>query len=213
MSTPLMTWIADVLVAPDGFFSTPSKAFLLFFGIAVLVFAMARFGRRRRLDRMAASAGARLAGARGAGAPGVQTSARAEDSQQALIRLRETTQELEARLDTRVRLAQRVIAEADRAVERLENLIKLTSATSTSTLPVSSAVVDAVPLFAEQVADPTRAAAGPYSSDEVDSTHQEVARLTDEGHDSSRIAEIIGKPVGEVRLIQALNHSKKHTRA
>ena len=99
------------------------------------------------------------------------------------VQMHETARELSAQLDSKMRVLQVLIAEADRAAARLE-----AAAQPASTDP-----------------QPTTQAEGLKSARR---RQEEIYTLADYGHDAAEIARRIGSPVGEVELILGLREKE-----
>ena len=111
------------------------------------------------------------------------------------VQMHETARELSAQLDSKMRVLQVLIAEADRAAARLE-----AAAQPAPTLP---SVGGKCPL--PNGREPTTQAEGLKSARR---RQEEIYTLADYGHDAAEIARRIGSPVGEVELILGLREKE-----
>jgi hypothetical protein len=107
------------------------------------------------------------------------------------VQMHETARELSAQLDSKMRVLQVLIAEADRAAARLE---------AAEGKPPDAA---GQPTGADP--QPTTQAEGLKSTRR---RQEEIYALADYGHDAAEIARRTGSPVGEVELILGLREKK-----
>ena len=101
-----------------------------------------------------------------------------------MVELQEFGREIEGRLETRVRHLTRLIAEADKAIERLNAAV--TVSREKSGRPAT-----------EESSDPVRA---------------RIVALSREGQDPGDIAKAVGLPKGEVELVLGLELKNKADR-
>jgi hypothetical protein len=131
------------------------------------------------------------------------------------VEMHETARQLSAQLDAKLSLLQALIAEAERAAERLEDALDRAH----PTLPPGSQAESLRPA-AEQARNlPQGGAAAateshlsasddePPQATERARRREEIYRLADYGFDTAEIARRVGSPVGEVELILSLRDS------
>jgi hypothetical protein len=98
-----------------------------------------------------------------------------------LVELEKMARQMTAQLDTRAAKLELLIKEADARLQFLRD------ATAAATPPTASATPPSAPL-----------------PDPPDSRHGEVYTLAKQGHTARQIAQIMGRPYGEIELILAL---------
>ena len=130
-------------------------------------------------------------------------------------RMHETARQLSAQLDAKLSLLQSLIAEADRAAARLEDVLDRTRPTlppgsqAESLRPAAGHARDVRPEVEEVVADSEPATAAGESPPATDRARrrEEIYRLADYGFAAAEIAHRVGSPMGEVELILSLRDS------
>jgi len=164
---------------------------LALFGFAAILWTMIRAARRR-------------GGARSSTVPTlsprerlekIQTMTRRDTVQRYEADAQELTQRLAAQLDAKAAMLEELLAQADARIAQLTRLEQ-----EAPNLRVSDP-----PRVAH---DTPRSLHHPDQGDEpLDASHREVFRLADEGLDPSQIAQRLGQPIGQIRLILALRRA------
>ncbi|MEM7166303.1 MAG: hypothetical protein AAF581_12615 [Planctomycetota bacterium] len=96
------------------------RHFVAIFGILILIWVVFRIGSKRRQRRSSGEAAPDRATA---SADPVAVHRAGEDLSEVLVQLQEVSREVEARLDTRIRYARRLLDQADAVTERLETML------------------------------------------------------------------------------------------
>lgn len=202
---------------------TEPKHFVAIAGILVLIWAVFRFGSKKRRR---ASSGEAAPDQPVAVADPKAVHRAGEDLSEVLVQLQEVSREVEARLDTRIRYARRLLDEADAATERLQGMLDAVQgqaapgpATAVSTAaqaaaayqsPSSPPAVSAAGAGVESADD---SASSAESNDESVATvppvgvRPEVARISElsaQGKEAAEIARELKVPMGEVELVLGL---------
>lgn len=170
-------------------------------GVLILILTAFRIGRRRRLRRAHAQIAAATAPERDDEDRRVtRTTNPSHEMGEILVQLQEVGREIEGRLDTRVRYAQRLLGEAEDVLGRLDRLIReartLTAASEGS--PSSSTPTP-----------PPEPARFPFDEPVTRDPHEpRIAELAAQGRDAQSIANELDRPVGEVKLVLSLLRAK-----
>ncbi len=208
---------------------------LLLVGVLILLFTVFRMGRRRR-QRLVEGFGAEADSARATGREPWTTQrqpvdANPEELQKLIVDLQEIGREIEAKLETKIRYANQLFKEADRATSDLNGAIQRARSTLTELeqkLPrelddLFDLGEDQGPSQGAETADagePDRAE-DPSQTDaktqtdsvpadlEIPSEVSEVLELSRAGYDAESIAARTGQPVGEVRLVLSVESVRK----
>ncbi|MGE3166359.1 MAG: hypothetical protein AB7O52_15745 [Planctomycetota bacterium] len=179
------------------------QVFLAVLGILILIMTVFRFGRvrARRKLRAAESASAQPA------PTAAEAKRAADDLQQVLLQIHDVAREIEARLDTRIRFAKRLIEEAESKLDELA--ARLAEVRVDEAVPVRRAApVAAVAAYkANELL--TVEATGPTSRPEPLSDTARVAQLAGEGMSAISIARELGRPIGEVELMLSLHRQSR----
>jgi len=117
------------------------------------------------------------------------------------VRLHDFTREVEGRIQTRLALLDRLILDADREIDRLENLLLMARPSSSPgpdiiTLPTPSAPA-------------TLAVSPPTEPD----TLEQIYALADAGHTADDIADRVGLPAGRIVLVLNLRRASRRDAA
>ena len=164
---------------------------LALFGFAAIVWTMIRAARRRGGSRTsdggALSPRERL--------EKIQKMARRNSIERYEADAQELTQRLAAQLDAKAAMLEELLAQADARIAQLTRLEQ-----ESPSLRVSEP--------SHGTHDTPRSLHHPEQGGEpVDASHREVFRLADEGLDPSQIAQRLGQPIGQIRLILALRRA------
>lgn len=169
-----------LVVGAESFFSDKSFSAI----VAILAFIVLILIIMRRTPGRSTLGDGRERVVRGSGIPHEARQPLRGEAERLLVELQEFGREIEGRLETRIHHLTRLIAEADRAVERL------------------NAHVTAADAAAEAEAEDTPSA-GPEPSDR-DKTRARIMALAEDGMPPEAIAEAVGLPKGEVELMLGL---------
>ena len=129
-----------------------------------------------------------------------------------MVQVQEVGREIEARIDTRVRHAQRLLDDAARVLEALDAKIVEARAAGTPADPTSDGLfATEPPSGGGQFVDETdeSSSSEPQPAVTRDPHEAEIARRSADGESPEAIAQAVDRPLGEVQLILSLIESKK----
>ncbi len=190
-------------------------------GVLILIFTLFRMGRRRRARPKPAPRDYREAG-RELVRPEPPTSVGGQGSgggdgglSELLVQVQEISREIEGRLDTRVRHAQRLLDDSEKVLYQLDAKIAEAKAIdSKSSEPAADELfatepsVQSVHLLDVTDQDDQAGSDEPRRAVTRDPNEAEIARLAAEGESADAIANAVERPVGEVQLILSLIEAK-----
>lgn len=123
------------------------------------------------------------------------------------VQMHDTARQLTAQIDTKMRLLEELIREADRVAARLE---AATAGAPLEQRPASQAdrlrqpTAPSAPPAGQPTASESEQEPSAGSNASSKRRHEEIYTLADYGYDAAEIARRVGSPVGEVQLILAL---------
>jgi hypothetical protein len=117
------------------------------------------------------------------------------------VQMHETARELSAQIDAKLSLLQSLTAEADRAAQRLEELLD-----RMPPLQPPAGDIEASPHELDRIVNEQPSTEVAISSDRS-RRREEIYQLADYGFAPAEIARRIGSPVGEVELILSLRQN------
>lgn len=203
-------------------------------GILFVAVAVLRLGLRRRSGRRAGEPSARSTSGSKSAERGKTPVGELEEI---LVQIRETGREIESRLDTKIRFAQRLLLEAEEALGKLE-LARARATDAAERIEAgepprgsgatrgkksggASAATRAasadVPPVRERIAAPSPVPDPPSKPSAEPRTRpippeqrsqERIRALAAEGRDANQIAREVGRPIGEVQLILALGRGE-----
>ncbi len=182
--------------------TTNPTPWILIAGVVVFAIVMLRMGSLRNRYGASLSRRSDVSASRRATA-GMPPPA---EYDQVLVKLQEVTREIEARLDTRVRFANRLLQELEQAEARLKQL--LASAEGVEYATAEAAVPPMSARTAAPSSDNSVAAETPQADpaeDPIARDREVIGRLYRQGMPPAKIAVKLGRPVGEIELILALS--------
>lgn len=193
---------------PESFKIEDPEVFLAVLGILILIVTVMRLGRRRARRRMEES---QPRAHTPAPASPVEAKRAAEDLQQILLQIQEVAREIEARLDTRIRFAKRLIAESESKLDELA--ARLAEANVDDVVPQRATPSAAVAAYKANdiVTIESRSKPPEGTSNPTDATGDtdRVVQLAAGGMSPVSIARELGRPIGEVELMLSLHRQSR----
>ncbi|MEE8143013.1 MAG: hypothetical protein V3T77_07930 [Planctomycetota bacterium] len=178
------------------------QGFLFLAGVVILIFTVLRVGRRRRATTASGEPASRWH--RRAKREDPHHIGEKQELGEVIVELQEVAREIDARLDTRIRYARRLLEESEEVLARLEQ-----------TIHAGREVLEGKPEHRPPGPNPPtkEPSSGPAPRRPVDADQREILQMAESGMSPTEIALKMTRPVGEVELILNLRRQADSRRS